>query len=321
LDLSYNQIEILSDDIFPVSCPELRELYLNNNRLRLFSAEYRLGSMLSLIRLDNNNLTVFPTSVYWMVHYLDEFNLSGNGITLLGPVNFKTTNRIYRLFLKNCSINTIAYKTFEKLHTLVEFDLSGNNLTFLEYLIFSDIKSLQVLNLSSNQITFIQKELFASLNRLTHLDLSNNLIQDIEDCAFLNLNSLKMVNLDFNPVIFLFKNHTFTGLFQLKHMIISNRVNFTLEIVKSIKKQIQPRLVRQVLYMKFYDSIAISFSPNFSEPYKLDMCHYMTYFIRNEIQLNLDTELYVFKFVEDCKYWSTDVYNGILKKSDNILFL
>jgi Leucine-rich repeat (LRR) protein len=314
LDLSNNQIEILSDDVLPVLSHDLVELYLNNNRLRLFCAEYRFGSRFSLIRLDNNNLTAFPTSIYWVVQYLDELNLSGNRIESLGPNYFKITNRIYRLFLKNCSISTILDKTFEKVHTLNELDISHNNLTFIDNSMLIDLNSLQILNISYNKIKFIQNASFQELNRLTSFDLRNNRIHDIEDDAFLNLNSLKSIYLDNNPIIYLFKNNTFTGLFQLKHMSIPDSVKMSLDIARSIVNQIKLRIVRQVLNITFYDSIEISYPPNNTTKYTSDMCFYISYFIRNQITFNLEDEdnFYVYKYLNDCKDWSTDHYQATL---------
>jgi Leucine-rich repeat (LRR) protein len=98
-------------------------------------------------------------------------------------------------------------------------------------------------------LLFLQKELFKELQRLTNLDLSNNQILDIEDTAFVSLRNLKIVILDMNLVEDLFKNHTFTGLDNLKRMTISSRVRYSLEVVKSIQSQIELRLVREVLYI------------------------------------------------------------------------
>jgi Leucine-rich repeat (LRR) protein len=309
LDLSYNEIEVLDDDMFALEYYQMRQLILNNNRLKLFSAAYKLLSLFESIRLDGNHLTDFPSSIHFTVKLSDELNLSGNRIGVLQADYFRTTNRIINLYLRNCSIFEIRDDTFEKVRTLIKLDLSQNDLKSLANSLFlASVKRLQILNLSSNYIDFISKELFQKLNRLTHLDLRNNLIQEIEDGALVNLNSLKLIYLEMNPVVDLFKNDTFTGLIELKHMGVSGCVKFSLGIVRLIKSQIKLRLVREVLYMTFYDSIELSFPPNFTMPYSTNICYFISYFIRHQILFNLESELFVSKFVNDCKEWSTFVY-------------
>ena len=240
-------------------------------------------------------------------------------IETFSPSLFYATNRIFNFYLKNYSIYIIENSAFAKLHTVIVLDLSYNELEALERDTFTDLKSIKILNLSFNKIKAIQKELFQDLQLLMDLDLRDNEIQDIEDTALVNLQSLKIINLVMNPIIHLFKNHTFTGLSSLKHMDLSETVNFTLESVQSIKKQIKTRLVREVLYMKFYDSIEITFTPNYDERYMPNVCYYITYLIRNQISLNLEDELLVGKFTTDCKDWSTYVYNQ--KKEQQVYYV
>jgi hypothetical protein len=298
--------------MFAVTCYNLKQLHLNNNRLKIFNAEYRFLSSFDSIRLDYNNLHDFPTSIYYTVMSFNDLNFSGNPIGTLEPLFFYATNRIFNLYFKNCSIFLIKNDTFVKLHILITLDLSYNNLYYLEKNCFCELESLEILNLSYNSMVFIHSELFKESYRLKNLDLSNNELRDIEDTAFVNLASLKIINLDMNPIIEPFNNYTFMGLSQLKHMTVSIRVNFTLEIVQSIRYQIKQRLVRQVLFMMFYDSIEISFPPNFSDPYSTEICYYVSYLIRNQIGLNLVDELYVQKYIHDCKAWSFYIYNNKL---------
>jgi Leucine-rich repeat (LRR) protein len=304
---------MLLDDVFAVTYYTIKKLYLNNNRLKVFSADYRFQSMFEGIRLDNNNLTEFPTAIYFNVKYADELNFGGNPISALGPYLFSITNRIFYLGFSNCLINSIGSDSFTKLHTLITLDLSQNRIASLNNEYFPELSSLKVLNLSHNEIYFVSKDVFQSLNCLTNLDLLNNRIMEIEDMAFLNLNSLKIMGLDENPLVDLFKNYTFTGLNQIKFMDISNTVIFNIEIVKSIISQIKLRLLRVVLdNIKFYDSIEIALPLNLTEPYSKDFCFYISYLSRNLITLNLKNDDYVEKFVADCRDWSTDFYQATL---------
>jgi Leucine-rich repeat (LRR) protein len=315
-DLSYNEIEVLKNGMFAVSYLNMRNLFLNNNRLKLFEAESRLQSSFESIRIDNNNLTELPSAIYNTVKLVYELSLSGNPIGILNSSFFKLTNRFSKLYLKKCSLYSINNDTFEKVHTLILLDLSQNRLQYLNDTVFSELGNLQILDLSSNQIYFIQKELFQYLNFMTHLELRNNTIQEVEDGVFKNLFNLKTITLNMNPVVNLFKNQTFTGMNQLKHMTVSDRVNLNIGTVQSIKSQIKLRIVREVLYLKFYDSIEISFPPNYEENYIPDICYYISYLIRNQISFNLENEFYVHKFINDCKKWSTQIYN---KKLENVV--
>ena len=316
LDMSFNLIESLTNDVFPVAFCYLKQFILNDNKLSTFSGEYRFLSKFELIRLDNNNLTRFPKAIYLTVNYVDDLNLSGNRISRLTPSFFSQTNRIAYLYFRNCSINIIESESFKKLHILIILDLSVNNLINLESYVLSDLRRLQIINIGSNQISFIQNELFQGLKRLTNVYLNNNLIYDVDNMAFMDLFNLKIINLDLNPVVNLFKDHTFIGLIQLKHMYVSNLVNLSLEIVQSIRRQIKTRLVREVLHMKFYDSIEINFPPNYDKVYTPHDCYYITYLIRNKISLNLENETCVTKYVFNCKDWSTYMYN---EKLENIV--
>jgi hypothetical protein len=211
--------------------------------------------------------------------------------------------------------------TFKKLHTLEILSLTLNNLKSIENGIICDLKSLVALDLSSNQIVFIQKELLQKLSRLLYLNLCDNLIQDLDDTAFTSLTSLKFVNLRINPVVHLFKNQTFAGLSQLKWVGISDRVYLDVEIIRLIKNQMTPRLVHEWLDMTFYDSIEITYTPNFTTPYTSNICYYIGYLIRNQILFNLEDDLFVEKFITDCKDWSTLVYRVKLQDTASSIFV
>jgi Leucine-rich repeat (LRR) protein len=316
LDLSYNQIEVLTDDMFASVYYYLKQLHLNNNRLKVFTAEYKLQSLFESIRLDNNFLTEFPSTIYFAVTFVDELNLSENLIETLKPEFFSVTNRIVNLFLQNCSISLIENDSFKKMHMLILLDLSYNNLEFLNDTFFDELGSLRILDISSNKFVYIQTRLFKALNRLTHLNMSNNQIQFIEDTSFVNLHSLMIIKLNMNPIVDLFTNYTFTGFFQLKLMLFSSNVSFNLQIIQSIINQTHQRMVREVLNIKFYDSIEISSSPELELEYSPEMCFYISYFIRNQISFNLQSVdgdgYFADKYIDDCQDWSTDYYQTTL---------
>jgi Leucine-rich repeat (LRR) protein len=314
LDLSSNKIEDLTDDVFAVVYYNLVHFHLNDNTLNTFSAEYRLLSLFYSIRLNNNNLAEFPTSIYFTVLNINDFDLSGNPIGILKPAFFLVTNRIFNLYLRNCSIHSIEGGTFQKVHTLLTLDLSYNQLKMLDKDIFCELEGVRRLDLSSNQVVFIQKELFEELNKLEVLVLENNQIQDIQTNAFVNLISLKMFLMHLNPIVDLIKNDTLVGLSRLKYMTVSNSINITFGIIQFIKDQIKLRVVRQVLDITFYDSINIAIVPNCETNYTNEMCFYISFLIRNQISFNLVDfdDSYRIKFIADCRSWSTDYYQATL---------
>jgi Leucine-rich repeat (LRR) protein len=315
LDLSYNEIEDLTDDVFTVAYYNLAYFYLNDNKLNKFSAIYRLLSVFDSIRLDNNNLTEFPASIYFTVMDVNSLSLSGNPIGILKPAFFFVTNRILDLYLKNCSIYLIESGTFKKVHTLLTLDLSYNQIKSLDKNIFSELESVINLDLSYNQIVHIQKELFEHLTNLKVLVLQKNQLNDIEANAFVNLESLKIFKMHDNPIVDLIKDDTFVGLSQLKFMAISNFTNLTFGIVQSVKNQIKLRIMRQVLNISFYDSINIAILPNHETNYTTEMCFYISYLIKNQISFNLDflDDSYIYKYIDDCRGWSTDYYQATLQ--------
>jgi Leucine-rich repeat (LRR) protein len=314
LDLSSNKIEDLTDDVFAVVYYDLTHFLLNDNRLNTLSADYRLLSAFEFIRIDNNNLTEFPTSIYFTVMNINDFDLSGNPIGILKQDFFFVTNRILNLYLMNCSIHSIEGGTFQKVHTLLTLDLSNNQLKTLDKDSFSELESVKRLNLSFNQLFYIEKELFEELNNLEVLELENNQIKNVDHSAFVNLKTLKIFNMHMNPIVDLIKNDTFIGLTQLKFISLPLSINLSYHIVQSIKNQIKLRIVSQVLNIFFYDSINIAIVPNYETNYTEEMCFYISYLTRNQIGFNQDDrgDTYRIKYINDCRSWSTDYYQSTL---------
>ncbi|XP_014038644.1 transforming growth factor beta activator LRRC32 [Salmo salar] len=178
LDLSYNQLEIISEGAFR-DVAQLQELNLARNALNhnVDSNSQALGSLHRLRRLDisMNGLDDDAAELYLRdKSILEHLDLMGNVLTRLTTKLFAESLSVRSIRIENNLITAIEEGTFEPLKKLKILNLARNNLVYI-----CDFKLHQVklLNLSRNSIEFFVTREDGHPYELEILDLSfNNLI-------------------------------------------------------------------------------------------------------------------------------------------------
>ncbi|KAM9840790.1 toll-like receptor 5 [Aulostomus maculatus] len=205
LDLSYNHIGALGHEAFS-GLPNLQELYLTGNSLRdlgspallpnirvLFLGDNRLWTLYSVANLgmksthidvSQNRLTnlVDVYSVLTHFKYLQNIYFGGNFIKWcnLGPnTTIPVNNSLQVLDLHDSSLQIIwaqgqCLDLFNHLDNLLGLNLSFNSLAVLPQGIFSGLGSVIEMDLSSNALTHLPPDVFPS--SLKTLYLSNNFL-------------------------------------------------------------------------------------------------------------------------------------------------
>lgn len=164
--------------------PRLKELYLNENRIRSLSAStLSFYFHLEILSLSSNKIVKLenvPRSSADQQNHLDaNSNIdSTHHLSKAPPTSlFHALNHLQILFLDNNSIETLT-----------------GNATFL------GLDNLIILNLAANRLEKIHACAFLGLNKLEELDLSGNQISSIEDGAFFGMANLKVLSLRGNKM-------------------------------------------------------------------------------------------------------------------------
>ncbi|XP_017782896.1 PREDICTED: leucine-rich repeat-containing protein egg-6-like [Nicrophorus vespilloides] len=153
LELSHNLIEDLEDR----SIPEVKKMYINNNKLILIHSKMFVNiSKTYKLDVSCNNITSFnfENSDFILL------NMSYNQITYLSQNSFSAMNLIRNLSLSNNVITSLETKSIPKVEYL---DLSYNLLTSIEANMFTDVDLLKSLDINNNCIKYIDLKLAEKL--------------------------------------------------------------------------------------------------------------------------------------------------------------
>lgn len=208
LDLSYNQIEAIDDDVF--SGIEAGALKLSNNKI-ISTSFVSTMSFYSTLELDSNEIveigTIMQSPKTWKaVTYLFGINspklvLARNKIKnfncdsqfKFSLVSLQSNLELTEVILNDCNIVNLNIAACGNLKTmsfndkLENLDAENNNLTTI------DLKSagnLTQLDLSNNTLTQDAIQEILQLGKLLALDLSRNYIGQLNVSSFHKLNSL-----------------------------------------------------------------------------------------------------------------------------------
>ncbi|KAM4621265.1 transforming growth factor beta activator LRRC33-like [Polymixia lowei] len=175
LDLSYNQLDLISEGAFE-KLAQLEELNLSrnalNNNLDRNSKALQSISRLRSLDISMNSLNNDAVELYLRnKSSLFQLKLTGNGLTRLTRNLFKESKHLRAISIDNNLITDIEQGTFEPLNQLETLNLAKNSLTQI-----CDFKLYQIkhLNLSRNSIEFFVTLEDDKLYRLEILDLSYN---------------------------------------------------------------------------------------------------------------------------------------------------
>jgi len=148
LDLSFNQIEQLPDDLF-YCLSSLNVLLLSNNLLRTLPQSDVLLSSLTLLKLSHNQLSSLPEHFGNNLLNLTELALDSNKLTYL-PESLAGAENLEYLDLHSNAISELPAK-LGRLSKLAILNLRNNLVVSLPSEL-SQLVSLRVLDLSDNQL-------------------------------------------------------------------------------------------------------------------------------------------------------------------------
>lgn len=227
LDISYNDLRVLSEESGFSRLRRLQELYLQFNNISELSGESlaglvslkildmannKIGSLpqglfagtpeLKEIHLQNNSLFSLAKGIFHRLEQLLVLDLSGNQLTS-NHIDAGTFTGLIRLIVLNLSHNALTRidgKTFKDLFFLQILDLRNNSIGFIEDNAFLPLYNLHTLNLAENRLNTIGVQLFNGLFVLSKLTVNNNLIVNIDPRAFQNCSALKELDLSSNAL-------------------------------------------------------------------------------------------------------------------------
>jgi hypothetical protein len=168
----------------------------------------------------NSSLKVIPANLSSDIQILD---LSNNNLQQLHQEAFKKVglNNLKKLFLRECTIESIHKSSFITLAIMIELDLSKNRIRYLHPDTFKGTEKLRLINLSNNFIDKLEDGVFRNLKFLQKVEMSNNRIVRIGTKAFVNLPQLKILRFDGNNLSHM-KPETLMGLRNLSGLDLHN---------------------------------------------------------------------------------------------------
>ncbi|XP_054712158.1 toll-like receptor Tollo [Uloborus diversus] len=193
LDLSYNRIKYLTDEILS-SLRRLRNLTFRGNQISQMSPYALIGlQRLHFIDLSNNKLSEFHPHFFHHSTEIREILLSNNSIAGFPSALFRSLSQLSHLDVSHNIISELHFllDSFKNPNRLSTLNLSFNRIRRLEGTPFQSLLSLQVLHLQDNQIEYIAEKSFTHLSNLKILDLTNNKLRLIEADTFNGLISLQ----------------------------------------------------------------------------------------------------------------------------------
>ncbi|XP_069139596.1 G-protein coupled receptor GRL101-like [Argopecten irradians] len=203
LDLSFNNIETLSKNIFPKMW--LKVLILSHNPLFRIERDFFSGlNSLSNLQIAHTPLKDLQTSmprqsVLQHLTKLKDLDLSSNLIEEVPAEVFKDLRSLLTLNLSKNPITTIDITAFVGMQSLHRLTVTHTELQQIRTGTFNDFTSLTYLNISASYIQDIQTDVFANLGNLKTLDIHDNLLEiheflfnGLDNLAFLYTDSYKM---------------------------------------------------------------------------------------------------------------------------------
>ncbi|GAM27463.1 hypothetical protein SAMD00019534_106390 [Acytostelium subglobosum LB1] len=190
LDLSYNSLQQLTDELFMVV--QLNKLNISFNQLQALPPAINMLKLLRTLNLMNNQLTALPKEIGQTIS-LQTMNISFNKIVLI-PKEMGSLINLTKLILNNNKINQIPPE-IGKLQQLTLLDLAENELRQLPREI-GQLKTLTKLYLDNNDFLELTSEV-GNLAQLKELNLRCNQLVDLPSSMH-KLQKLTLIDLEDN---------------------------------------------------------------------------------------------------------------------------
>ncbi len=220
IDLFNNTILTLDDNVFS-PYTGLQKLYLSDNKLsHINKLAFQGLTMLSLIDLQHNLLTVFP-DLDTISASLTTLQLEYNDIMSVDISYVTDLQHLHYLDIDDNKISgTFKLPTLAKLKSL---DMDHNMITMLPDNIFHGMTSLEFIDFDSNEIVDFPNMSYLGCP-LTTIIFSNNKIQFIDPSYLMGLSCLKYFDISSNEIqgVFTFPTLPAMKIFNIKQNDITN---------------------------------------------------------------------------------------------------
>nr|XP_054928922.1 leucine-rich repeat-containing protein 15-like [Dermacentor andersoni] len=197
LDLSYNEIETISEDYLQ-GLPNLEDFLLTTNKIKHLPRNlFRNTTRLKTVKLSNNQLSSID-GLFDRLHHLEVLHLMHNLIRDADSlVKSKLPNlKKVRLDENNLSVITkFAPSNFR----MRELNLRQNSITRIESSAFMPLTDLVILNLAHNSISYVNESIFSFSSKLEYLNLSRNKLITLTG-AFNRVRQIRGLQLSFNNI-------------------------------------------------------------------------------------------------------------------------
>lgn len=217
LDLSFNQIEELPEEIFS-AFTNLYMLYLEGNRITNPWPAFQGLPKLYQVLLNDNPLNSLDMDVIGSLPNLRKFYVSNCNIS---EVDFSKSLQLVTLDISKNPLKVLKDNTFAGLTGLKDLSLNNTGLTSLPKGGFQGLRNLTSLLLNNNPFKTLENSNWNGLPKLHELDLSNADLKFIQAGLFNKLKSLNRLFLEGNH-IFNISDGALTALEKLDYLDLSD---------------------------------------------------------------------------------------------------
>ncbi|KAN0029376.1 hypothetical protein ACTFIV_011267 [Dictyostelium citrinum] len=253
LDVSYNAISIISDDLY--QCKLLEKLNLSFNQINSIQSSFIAQlKLLKVLNLSNNLISQLPNEIGFL-NNLTTLNLSFNKLQQL-PKTIGRLSSLQKLIVNNNSLQLLPNEIGD-LVELQQLDCAENELRILPTSI-ANCKSLTKLYLDNNDFLEMIPEL-GNLLKLKELNLRSNQLVDLPS-SLSKLVNLQILDLDDNQW-----EHTDYTVNDIPRLLqyLKNKKDVVNKSRKSTSKEYRRTLTRQKIEDKKRLSINNVFENSF----------------------------------------------------------
>ena len=176
---------------------------------------------ISILNLEENQLTYFPTGIFRNYTKLKSVDLGKNLMDIF-PSNLSSEiPSLDTIFLNNNRFKEIKENDLDGFDKIISLDLHGNLLTTIPANAFKKCTSLLHLYLKSNQIDKLDRKSFATLIYLRTLSLAENKLSSIPLGIFDDFKVVEVISLNYNNLT-LIPEGLFSSLGTLFELYLAN---------------------------------------------------------------------------------------------------
>lgn len=205
LSLSGNNFSAIPVDALS-NCTELSYLNMGYNKVSELPENVFMvwGQQLQTLLLRNNKITRLNYGIFNGLEQIKEISLSFNDIHYVHPNVFENISKTLKILELSFGIYREDYplEALSYLSELMWLGLDNNNLKLIPENSLSTLQQLTYINLSFNRITILSKNIFIPEihKNLIEIDLSYNIIEKVTSNTFDNLELLQIINLSSNKL-------------------------------------------------------------------------------------------------------------------------